>query len=267
MTSEGRAVETDLRKGGIVVTRGEGVDGPLSRLLEANGARVLHWGTIEFADPEDPTPLERGLADLAGYHWICFTSPRAVDAVVRRRDHLPNGVRVAAIGPSTGAALRKAGWPVHRIPEDASASGLIRAFRVAGDASGARVFLPASAIARDELPMGLVALGAEVHRVVAYRTVHPALDVAACRRAIDGGDVSVVTFTSPSAMKGLKSGLGDELFLRLARNISAAAIGETTASALRQAGWERVVVAQEATLEGLAGAAVHAPGFRGPEKE
>jgi uroporphyrinogen-III synthase len=72
------------------------------------------------------------------------------------------------------------------------------------------------------------------------------------------GEVSVVTFTSPSAMEGLRSGLGRETFLELARTVPAAAIGETTARALEEAGWVEIRIAAEATLEGLATVAVAA---------
>lgn len=135
---------------------------------------------------------------------------------------------------------------------------MVRAFREAGDASGAGVFFPASAIARGVVPRGLAELGAQVDQVTAYRTVNPPLDVPACERAVEAGEVAVVTFTSPSALKGLRDGLGDALFRRLTETVPAAAIGSTTAGALADAGWERIQVATESTLEGLAEAAMKA---------
>ena len=162
------------------------------------------------------------------------------------------------VGPATGKVLEEAGWPVHRVPGEASGTGLVRAFRDAGDASGARIFFPASAIARDVIPRGLEALGARVHQITAYRTVHPPVDSGACRAAMEAGEVSVVTFTSPSAMEGLRAGLGRDLFLELARSVPAAAIGETTARALKEAGWVKIRIAVEATLEGLAKVALAA---------
>ena len=236
------------------------MDGPLTRILQASGARVLQWGSMAFAPPEDPAPFLGALGRLEVYDWICFSSPRAVDAVVRRVPEPPARVRMAVVGPSTADALREAGWTVDRVPVDASGEGLVEAFRLAGDASGARVFLPASALAREVIPRGLSALGAEVHQVTAYRTVTLPLDAAECRAAFENGEVQVVTFASPSAMEGLKAGVGEALFGRLAREVPAAAMGPTTAGALRAAGWERVTIAKEATLEGLAEAALLAGG-------
>ena len=251
-------MRAESRIPGIVVTRGEAPDGPLTQILLDRGARVLQWGSIAFAPPEDPAPLLDALRELCAFHWICFSSPRAVEAVVSRVPEPPEGVRTAVVGPSTAKDLLDAGWPVDRVPDDPSAVGMVEAFREAGDAPGARVFFPASAIAREVVPKGLTALGAQVHQVTAYQMVMLPLDAGACGAAFDRGEVQVVTFASPSAMEGLKAGLGQELFLRLAEDTPAAAMGTTTAGALEDAGWQRIQVATEATLEGLAEAALQA---------
>lgn len=261
-----RAVAAEPRVPGVVVTRGEGPDGPLTRILQERGARVLQWGSIGFAPPEDPDPFLGALARMEGYDWICFSSPRAVDAVVSRVPAPPAGVKMAVVGPSTARALTLAGWPVDRAPEVASGEGLVEVFRAAGDALGARVFFPSSAIAREVIPRGLTDLGAEVHVVTAYRMIVLPLDAKACAAAVDGGEVGVVTFASPSALEGMRVGVGEALFRRLASEVPGAAMGETTAGALRGAGWKRVVVATEATLEGLAEvawAALHRSGLAG----
>jgi uroporphyrinogen-III synthase len=243
---------------GVAITRGEGPDGPLSAALRALGARVLDWGSIAFGPPEDTGPLEVALERLPEFDWVVFSSPRAVDAVVSRVVEAPAGVRCAAVGPSTAASLRAAGWPAHRIPEDGTGEGLVEAFREVGDASGARVLFPASAVAREVIPEGLSALGAGVERVTAYRLVTLPVDPVACEAALEGGEVDVVAFASPSAMKGLKEGIGEELFGRLARTLPAAVMGPTTAGALRDEGWIRVFGAAVPTLEGLAEAAARA---------
>jgi uroporphyrinogen-III synthase len=242
----------------VAVTRGEGPEGPLSAALKERGARVLDWGSIAFAPPEDSGPLLAAVRRLAEFDWVIFSSPRAVDAVVDRLEAPPAGLRCAAVGPSTAATLQAAGWPIHRVPDEGTGEGLVETFRLAGDASGARVLFPASAVAREVIPSGLTALGAEVERVTAYRLVTLPLDPVACRGAVDGGEVQVVTFGSPSAMKGLREGIGEELFARLARTVPAAAMGPTTAGALREAGWLRITSAEIPTLEALAEAAARA---------
>ncbi len=240
---------------GVAVTRGEDGEGPLSTILKERGAKVLDWGSISFLPPEDPCPLLGSLARIRDYDWVCFSSPRAVDAVASRMREAPDGVMVAAVGPSTALALREAGWPVHRVPEEGRGEGLVAAFREAGDARGQKVLFPASDIARDVIPDGLSTLGAEVDRVTAYRTVTLSVDREACRAALESSGVGVVTFASPSAMNALRAGIGEKLFHRLVREVPAAAMGPTTAQALREAGWGRLSVAEAPTLEGLANAA------------
>jgi len=258
--AEGRLAARPPASPGVAVTRAEGPDGPLTSALAERGARVLDWGSIAFAPPEDPGPLLAALGRLRAFDWVVFSSPRAVEAVVGRVEASPEGLRCAAVGPSTSASLLAAGWPVHRVAAEGTGEGLVEAFRRAGDAPGARVLFPASAVAREVIPAGLAALGALVERVTAYRLVTLAVDPAACASAVDRGEVQVVTFGSPSALNGLREGIGEELFLRLARTLPAAAMGPTTAGALREAGWRRIVVAEEPTLEALAEAALRAAG-------
>jgi len=246
---------------GVAITRGEGEGGPLTLILKERGAHVLDWGSIGFAPPEDLCPLFSALSRIWDYDWICFSSPRAVDAVVSRRPIPPEGVRMAAVGPSTAASLEAVGWPVHRIPEQGRGEGLVEAFRLAGDAGGTKVFFPASAIAREVIPEGLSRLGAQVDRITAYGMVTLSLDGAACRSAMEAGEVQVVTFASPSAMEGLRKGIGEDLFMELARDTPAAAMGPTTAAALKEEGWLRLAVAEQPTLEGLADAVDEAAGI------
>jgi uroporphyrinogen-III synthase len=133
--------------------------------------------------------------------------------------------------------------------------GLVAAFRAAGDARGRKIFFPASLIAREELPRGLAELGADVDKTTAYRTVRLPVDGDACRAAFEEGKLGVVTFASPSAVEAFRAGIGEDLFRILAENVPAAAMGPTTAAALEKAGWGRISVAVEPTLEALADAA------------
>jgi uroporphyrinogen-III synthase len=255
---EGMGTKSPLEGRGVAVTRAEKGDGPLSRLLAERGAFVLDWGSVGFAPPEDICPLRGALVRISDFDWICFSSPRAVDAVISRKAAPPDGVKMAAVGPSTALSLEKAGWPVHRLPEEGNGEGLVRAFRVAGDAEGARVFFPASEVARDVIPEGLSGLGAEVERVCAYRLVTLPVDAAACRESVEGGKVHVVTFASPSALNSFRNQIEVEVFHRLRKEVPAATMGPTTQAALREAGWKKVAVAETPTLEALVAAAEEA---------
>ena len=246
--------EGALSNVGVAVTRSEGPAGPLTLLLKREGARVLAWGSIDFAPPENPVPFLSAVEVLEDYDWIIFSSPRAVDAVTARLEAPPGSVKVAAVGPSTAEALAGKGWRVDRVPETGNGEALVKVFTAADDVKGARVFFPASAVAREVIPRGLRELGARVDQVEAYRMVTLPLDQGSCRASMENGEVHVVTFASPSAMDGLKKGVGEELFLQLAAQIPAAAMGPTTAGALEKAGWLRIQVAPSPDFSGLVSA-------------
>jgi uroporphyrinogen-III synthase len=170
----------------------------------------------------------------------------------------PRGVKAAAVGRATAAALEQHGWPVDLVAAEPSAAGLVAAFAAAGAARGARILYPASSRALPTLAAGLTQLGAEVTTVEAYRTVSgAALDVADCRSWIARRDVGAVTFASPSAVVELESALGKEDFARLLGSAPAVAIGPTTARALTERGYPSTL-AESATLRALARASLHA---------
>lgn len=252
---------------GVAVTRAGATPGRLGDLLRALGAKVVHWPCIRFDPPADRAPLDAAIERAAEFDWLVVTSPRAarrwLDAWAAGRGAAGRGadarasVPAAVAGPATADALREGGWPVERMGPEYSARGLLAAFESAGDAAGARILFPCSDLASDELPDGLRGMGAEVVRVVAYRTVLTPPDPAELRRAVETGTVRVATFTSPSTVEGFLDGADGATMELIRDRVAAAAIGDTTAGALEAAGWS-AIVADVASLEGLADAAARA---------
>jgi uroporphyrinogen-III synthase len=247
-----RRVDRPLEGVGVVVTRPDDADAELPRALEELGARVLRWPTTRWAPPADPGPLDDAVRRMDEFRWVVFTSPRAVQAVAERMDRLPAGVRVAVVGRTTGARVQHAGWSVDVIPEVQTAAALVEAMAGAGLEPDERVLFPASEIARDTLEAGLARLAARVTRVTAYRTLPAPLDGEACARALARGEVQVISLTSPSSLEYLRSALGEEGFRAAAEGTVLAAIGPTTAAAVRAAGARQVIEAQDHSVPGLA---------------
>ncbi|MEZ4648665.1 MAG: uroporphyrinogen-III synthase [Candidatus Eisenbacteria bacterium] len=256
----------------VVVTRDEGVDGPLTSELTRRGATVLSWPTVRIVPPTDLAPLDDAVTQIESYDWIALTSARAFDALLGRwqtlrSDALPDRVRVAAVGTGTARVVREAGWPVHLEPEEHSSVALVRALRDEG-MDGLRVLFPASSLAGRTLVQGLAELGAIVEEVVAYRTESVALapEAEALVRATmteDGpgphaavgprtGRIDAVCFASPSAVESWLRTFGTEGCSRLGDALIVAAIGATTAAAVKGAGILDPVVAEESTFVGLA---------------
>lgn len=235
-----------------MVTRDEGATGPLTTLLRDRGLVVHNWPTIRVVPPEDPSPLNEALGDLSSFDWAVLTSPRAAEAFIERGDAAAQaGLRIAAVGTSTARALQDAGWRVEVVPETQTGEALVAALRASGVGAGTRVLFPASAQARATVPDGLAEVGAITVQVEAYRLEPVRLDRQVCGALLDAGAIAIVSFTSPSTVEGLESGLGRELFDRVVAGTRAAAIGPTTAEAAERAGLD-VVVAHPHSLEGLA---------------
>ena len=236
----------------VVVTRAEGSDGPLTRELRGLGLTVLSWPAVSVARG-DPSALDAALAEVASFAWIVFASRHAVAAVLERLPAAPAGVRIAAVGQATAQVLRQRGWPVHLVPEEASAAALIAAFAAQWSEAdaGVKILYPASSRALPTIAAGLAQLGARVRQVEAYRTQAATLDIEECRVWIARGGIGAVTFASPSAVSELARSLGEADFQRLLTGTAAVAIGRTTAAELRAHG-HAAVVAESATLHGLA---------------
>lgn len=198
----------------------------------------MTFPVIDIAAPSDGgEALRVAISQIATYDWVVFTSVNAVDRVaprIRTAD-----IWVAAVGMSTGQALRSWGLTPSLVPATHVAESLVEEFPE-GDG---RVLIPRAAVARDVLPEGLRAKGWDVDIVEAYRTVpaHPTPE------AVDAlGRADAITFTSASTVKNYVQIAGRERVPPLV-----ACIGPITAQAAEEIGVRVDVTAQEHTIDGL----------------
>ncbi|HSK04470.1 MAG TPA: uroporphyrinogen-III synthase, partial [Kofleriaceae bacterium] len=127
---------------------------------------------------------------------------------------------------------------------------LARALTAARALAGARVLVPRAEDGRDEAIAHLRAAGAEIDDVVAYRTVAAPADdpaLAEGRALLAAGCAAVCVVLAPSQVAALAA-------LVALPPLAFAAIGETTAAALRAAGATRLAVADTPTPAGIASA-------------
>jgi uroporphyrinogen-III synthase/uroporphyrinogen III methyltransferase/synthase len=239
----------------VVVTRGKVGEDALSARLRDLGAAVREVPSIVFAPPADAAPLDAALRDLARFDWAVFASAVAVERTVERLRALGlapaalAAVRLAAVGPATAERLAREVREPDLVP--AEARGEAMAAALASRVRGRRVFLPRPAEGRPELLAGLVAAGAEVAAVEAYRTVPaPPEEIRPIARWIEAGEVDAVAFASPSAVSAVVGALGGEA--GLLRRVVLGAIGPTTGAALREAGLEASVQPERYTGADLA---------------
>jgi uroporphyrinogen-III synthase len=153
--------------------------------------------------------------------------------------------RLAAVGPATAQSLARAVREPDLVP--AEAKGEAMAAALAPHVRGKRVLFPRPAEGRPELYDGLVAAGARLTAVEAYRTVPAPADVVRPLAGwIRAGEVHAVAFASPSAVNAVVAALAGDA--PLLGRVFLAAIGPTTGEALRRAGF--TVSAQPARYTG-----------------
>jgi uroporphyrinogen-III synthase len=246
----------------VVITRAAEQAQELAARLEQHGAEVLLLPTLSFQAAQNSAQLDEAIRGLSRFDWILFTSRNAVRFFCERCRALgldpPSGYtarpQIAAVGPATAEAARQQGIRVARVASRFLGQGLVEDLR--SDLAGAKILLPRSNRAREELPVALRSLGALVTEVVAYETGVPA---APDRKLLDRilvGEVDAVTFTSPSAFEHFLEMAGAEQLRKVAGSLALAAIGPVTAAAIREAGFAVDIEAEESTADGLTAALV-----------
>ncbi len=198
----------------VLVPRTRDQAGVLSSALRAYGAIPVEVPTIAVEPPRTPAPMERAIKGLVTgrYLWVAFTSTNAVKAVREKLEEFGldarafAGVKVAAVGETTAAALVEFGIKPELVPSgEQSSEGLLKDWAPYDDVFDPidRVFLPRADIATDTLVAGLKDLGWAVDDVTAYRTVRAAPPPAETREALKGGGFDAVLFTSSSTVRNL----------------------------------------------------------------
>jgi uroporphyrinogen III methyltransferase/synthase len=233
----------------VVVTRAREQASELVARLSALGAATVEVPAIEIGDPDDGgAALAGAVGRIGDYDWVVLTSPNgarrllAALAAAGRDARALGGVRLAAIGPGTAAALASARLVPDLVPERFVAESLLAAFPAAPPGGG-RVLLARAAVARDVLPAGLAKVGWSVDVVDAYRTRAVPLDE---RQAAALAEAEIVTFTSSSTVTNLLAAAGGHPLPPVV-----AAIGPVTAATARDHGLAVDVEAEVHTIDGL----------------
>lgn len=218
----------------VVLTREAQGNAPwLARLAEL-GFAALDLPLLRYVDLEAP-------AVPGAWDWALLTSPQAVRRFVAWPGR-PAGLKLGALGGGTAATLREAGLADDLGSAAVDGAELARDF-LARARAPLRVLLPGAEKRLAEPGASLRAVGHEVLEVALYRTtVVPPGELPAA--PWQGGDV--VFFCSPSAVRAFAAAWSDRP--------ACVAIGHTTASAAREAGFDPGVAATP-DLEGMLRAA------------
>ncbi|MGM0448457.1 MAG: uroporphyrinogen-III synthase [Methanobacteriota archaeon] len=218
-------------------------------LLRSLGAEPVADPMLEV-EPTGAVPADAPL--------VVLTSKTGVE-LAAEAGWEPGDSGLAAIGPATAAAARKAGWTVDVVPEEYTSAGLVAVLepRVAGE----RVVVARSDHGSDVLLDGLRDASAEVTETVLYRLARPtgAGDAAELAAA---GDLDAAAFTSSLTVENFLAAAADRGVEEAARaglaDAVVGAIGPPTAETAADRGVAVDVVPDEASFEALATAIVDA---------
>ncbi|MBN1106669.1 MAG: uroporphyrinogen-III C-methyltransferase [Deltaproteobacteria bacterium] len=242
----------------IVVTRAREQASTFLAGLSELGAECIEFPTIEVVPPSDDRDMDEAIGALEKYRWVIFTSVNGVRFFFERLWTLGKdsrafkAVKVAAIGSSTGNALRKRGIRPDLIPDEFRAEAVVEALRNE-EVGGARILLPRAAQAREVLPEELRKMGAVVDVVETYRTVKAAGDLEGVKEMLQKGEIHMVTFTSSSTVSNFVELFREEgeAFYRWMEGPVVACIGPVTARTAEKTGLKVSLVAPEYTIESL----------------
>ncbi len=217
----------------------------LVQAIVQKGGKALLLPTVTTCATENTDNRDRAMAAIRTYHWLVFSSENAVKYFLAQLpEDIPHRAlpKLAAVGRKTAQALQNAGFYVDLVPPEFSAKGLLNVFSVLG-IKRERFLLPTSNLARDELPQGLRALGAQVDVVEFYRTVpNPQFDKKQFWQLLRQRELDALTFFSPSAFDFLIRLAGEEV-IEVFKDLQLplAAIGPTTANAINRYGLQVAV--------------------------
>jgi len=190
----------------VLVTRPAHQAEPLCARLERAGARVIRFPVIAIEPVQTREP-----ASFTGFDVAVFVSANAVRLGLERLGVPPPGVRCAAVGEATAAALERLGVAALRPVGGSRSEDLLALPDLSARAvAGRRVAIVCGEGERDLLASTLSRRGARIERITVYRRVRPQVDGAALVRRGRSGEIHAVVVTSGEGLQNLFDLVGAE---------------------------------------------------------
>lgn len=248
--------ELPLKGKTIVITRTIEQSRESASALTSLGANVIIIPTLEIVPPADWNKFDSALSHPEKIDFIIFTSVHSVEMFSQRCREIGaslnyNRTKVVAIGNKTSSYCHKNNIYVSIVPEKFSSEGVVEALSKY-NLKNKIIFIPRSAIGREELPKGLEDLGAVIKSVPVYNVSIPTGEkLQQNLEVLNSTNVDLFIFTSPSTF---------ENFLQIAdiknpyeyfSKFDIAAIGPTTKDAIEAKKVKVKILPKEYTINGL----------------
>jgi uroporphyrinogen-III synthase len=215
----------------IVITRTVEQSKESSEIFRQLGANVIIFPTLDIVPPDSWKDFDEVINGKYKIDFIIFTSVHAVKMFVKRLDELHVKIEFSAVG----------------VIEEISNFNL----------NGKLIFIPRSAIGKEELPESLAQLGALIKTAPVYNvSLPPKEKISSCIEELNNSKPDLFVFTSPSTFENFLQILSVKNPVQYFLNFDVAAIGPTTKTSIENTGVHVNVLPDEYTIDGLAKAII-----------
>ncbi len=239
----------------VLVTRPAGQAGGLCERITVLGHEPIHLPAIEIAEPEHSNALDAFIERLNDCDLVVLVSVNAVHMglakILQQRDW-PQHTQLAAVGPTSTAAVAELGLSVDHVPEHEFSSEGLLALPALQDMQGKKIAILRGNGGRNTLFENLAARGAQVEYIEAYRRMCPQGLTEQLQRLLRDHALGVITVTSNESLQNLYDMAGSEGQLLL-RNIPLVVASRRQATLAAQLGFmQGAVIAGHASDEAMA---------------
>ena len=246
-----------LKNKTIVLTRTIEQSKESSAIFSELGANVIVFPTLEIVPPTNWDSFDNFILSNKIIDFIVFTSAHAVTMFIKRCNELNKQIgfekiKVVAIGNKTKSICEENNIKVDIVPKKFSGEGVVEELSKY-DLKDKLVFIPRSAIGREDLPRGLEELGAKIVTIPVYNVSLPSTESTQQNiEQLNSTKPDVFIFTSPSTFENFLIIMNINNPVSYFKNYDVAAIGPTTKSAIEKSKVRVSIMPDEFTIRGLA---------------
>lgn len=245
-----------LKNKTIVLTRTVEQSKESASAFSELGADVIIFPTLEIVPPLSWNEFDKTVSEQDKIDFIILTSAHAVKMYAKRLKELNLEIhykqtKVVAVGSKTFSVCESYKIPVHIIPKKFSGEGVVEALSKY-DLKNKTVFIPRSALGREDLPRGLADLGAIIKTVPVYNISLPSKEnISESIKKLSTDKPDLFIFTSPSTFDNFLQIMNIDNPVNYFRGFDVAAIGPTTLSAIENKKVKVNIMPDEYTIQGL----------------
>ncbi len=240
----------------LVITRTIEQSKESATALTKLGANVIVFPTLEILPPASWKKFDEIILLPDKINFIIFTSAHAVKMFNARCEELNvklnfNKTKVVSVGTKTSSVCGKNNIPVHIVPKKFSAEGVVEELSKY-NLKNKVVFVPRSAIGREELPRGLKDLGAVIKSVPVYNVSLPTKEnIKPYIEELKKSQPDLFIFTSPSTFENFLQIEKISNPIHYFSKLDVAAIGPATKASIEKKKVTVNIMPDEYTIDGL----------------